>query len=60
MTSATIQRDLANVRQALARLRPRQTPGLLTSYTTNGVTRRPLLYGQSTTTKTTNTVARWG
>jgi hypothetical protein len=48
---ASTQRQLAALREAVRRLQPKSAPGVLTSRTTGGVTRRPTV--KSSTTRTT-------
>lgn len=57
----SLKSDLAAVKKELARLQPRQSSGMLTSRTTNGVLRRPLRSAAATTAqRTTTTIPVWG
>jgi len=54
-----LRKDVSRLERELARLRPGPVPGLLTSHTTRGVTRRPIR-SSTTLSRSTNTVPRWG
>lgn len=55
--SGNISTQLRQLHQAVASLRPSSTPGIITTHTTHGVTRKPT--DSLLRRRRTSTVARW-